>query len=67
METPDWKAGEWEHINFPAIKIISGEKKPVTDLPPADPRYIPSGKLSTVAPGKRYYKEDAEIPIRRII
>ena len=60
METPDWKAGEWEHINFPAIKIISGEKKPVTDLPPDDPRYIPSGKLSTVAPGKRYYKEDAE-------
>ncbi len=60
MDTPDWKAGEWEHINFPAIKTISGEKKSVTDLPPDDPRYIPSGKLSTVAPGKRHYKEDAE-------
>ena len=63
METPDWKYGEWEHINFPAIKEIGGEKKSVTDLPPDDPRHVAPGMLSTVAPGKRYYTEPKEVAL----
>ena len=55
METDDWKEGAWHHINFPAVKLVSGGiKQSVASLPPDDPRYIPSGKLSTVSPKKRF-------------
>ena len=61
METDDWKEGAWHHINFPAVKLVSGgAKQSVASLPPDDPRYIPSGKLSTVSPAKRFYVEDKE-------
>jgi len=60
METDDWKDGLWHHINFPAIRETGGEKRPVTELPEDDPRYVAPGKLSTVAPGKRYYRETKE-------
>jgi len=63
METEDWKENEWEHVNFPAIKKVGGGKKSVTDLPPDDPRFVPSGKLSTVSPGKRYYIDEKEEPL----
>ena len=38
-------------------------EKSVTDLPPDDPRFVPSGKLSTVSPGKRYYIDEKEEPL----
>ena len=60
METDDWKDGLWKHINFPAIREIGGEKRSVTELPEDDPRYVAPGKLSTVAPGKRYYRDTKE-------
>ena len=61
MDTDDWKEGAWHHINFPAVRLVSGGAKlSVASLPPADPRYIPSGKLSTVSPAKRFYVEDKE-------
>jgi len=64
METDDWKEGAWEHINFPAIKLINkGKKESVTELPPDDPRYVPPGKLSTVSPGKRTYSIEEEEPL----
>jgi predicted phage terminase large subunit-like protein len=58
METEDWKNGEWKHINFPAIREVNANiKKSVAGLPESDPRYIPQGELSSVAPSKRYYYE----------
>lgn len=64
METEDWKEGDWTHINFPAIIERNGKlQRSVTDLPTDDPRYVPSGKLSTVAPGKRHYYETEEEPL----
>jgi predicted phage terminase large subunit-like protein len=63
METEDWKEGRWLHINFPAIREIQGEKRSVLELPEDDPRYVAPGKLSTVAPGKRYYRETKEVAL----
>lgn len=60
METEDWREGRWKHINFPAIRETLGEKRSVLELPPDDPRHIPPGKLSTVAPGKRFYRVTEE-------
>lgn len=61
METDDWKEGAWHHINFPAVRLVSGGiQKSVASLPADDPRHIPSGKLSTVSPKKRFYLEDKE-------
>ena len=61
MDTEDWKEGEWEHVNFPAIQTINaGEKRSVTELPDDDPRYIPTGKLHTVSPAKRQYSTETE-------
>ena len=61
METDDWKEGAWHHINFPAVKLVSGGvKQSVASLPPDDPRYIPSGKLSTVSTAKIFFVEDKE-------
>lgn len=61
METEDWREGAWHHINFPAIKITeAGIKKSVAQLPEDDPRHIPTGDLSKVSPGKRYYREAVE-------
>ena len=64
METEDWKEGQWEHINFPAIRLLNkGKKESVTELPPDDPRYVPAGKLSTVSPAKRTYSIEEEEPL----
>ena len=59
METEDWKEGAWTHINFPAIRSVkSNVKKSVAELPEDDPRFIPQGQLSKVAPSKRHYHEE---------
>lgn len=63
IETDDWKDGLWKHINFPAIREIGGDKRPVTELPEDDPRYVAPGKLSTVAPGKRFYRQTEEVAL----
>ena len=56
--TEDWDENRWLHINFPAKQEVEdGIKKSVAGLPPSDPRHIPKGKLSTVAPSKRHYTE----------
>ena len=56
--TEDWQENRWLHINFPAKQeIANGTKKSVAGLPPNDPRYIPKGQLSKVAPSKRHYTE----------
>ena len=61
METEDWKEGAWKHIDFPAIrKTASNVKQSVASLPEDDPRYIPQGELSKVAPSKRHYFEEKE-------
>lgn len=61
METDDWKEGLWHHINFPAITTTkSTVRASVAQLPPDDPRHIPAGNLSKVAPGKRYYYPEVE-------
>ena len=59
METEDWKEGAWTHINFPAIRSVkSNVKKSVAELPEDDPRFIPQGQLSKVAPSKRHFYEE---------
>lgn len=61
METEDWKEGAWAHINFPAIRSKdTNVKRSVAELPEEDPRYIPQGELSKVAPSKRHYFEARE-------
>jgi len=61
IETEDWKEGSWKHINFPAIREVeTSVKKSVASLPEDDPRYIPQGELSKVAPSKRHYLESSE-------
>jgi predicted phage terminase large subunit-like protein len=61
MDTDDWRDGLWHHINFPAITSAkSNIRASVAQLPPSDPRHIPAGTLSTVAPGKRYYYPEVE-------
>lgn len=61
METEDWKEGMWKHIDFPAIqRVKSNVKISVASLPEDDPRFIPQGELSKVAPSKRHYHEESE-------
>ena len=61
IETEDWKEGAWHHINFPAVRKVEGKiKRSVASLPEDDPRHIPSGELSSVAPSKRHYTEEVE-------
>lgn len=61
MDTDDWKEGAWHHVNFPAIRRVKGTvKQSVASLPEDDPRYIPQGELSKVAPGKRHYYPEEE-------
>lgn len=61
IETEDWKEGSWKHINFPAIRKVDGQiRKSVAELPEDDPRHIPQGALSKVAPSKRHYFEEVE-------
>lgn len=59
MDTEDWKEGAWTHINFPAIRSVkSNVKRSVAELPEDDPRFIPQGQLSKVAPSKRHFHEE---------
>lgn len=61
IETEDWKEGAWAHINFPAIRSMdTNVKRSVAELPEEDPRFIPSGELSKVAPSKRHFYEARE-------
>ena len=61
MATEDWAEGAWHHINFPAItRKKSNVKASVATLPEEDPRYVPAGKLSSVAPGKRHFYQEVE-------
>lgn len=61
METEDWKEGAWAHVDFPAIRRVdTNVKKSVAELPDDDPRFIPQGELSKVAPSKRHYFETTE-------
>lgn len=61
METDDWRDGLWHHINFPAITSTKAKvKASVATLPASDPRHIPAGELSKVAPSKRHYYPEVE-------
>lgn len=59
--TEDWAEGSWKHINFPAIRQTKSKiKRSVVDLPAEDPRHVPQGQISKVAPGKRHYYPEEE-------
>ena len=64
MGTQDWAEGRWLHINFPAVQTIDSDVlTSVTELPPDDPRYVPTGQLSKVNPPKRHYKKKEEVAL----
>lgn len=55
MELPEWKRGEWYHLNFQALKKVEhGVYVSRSSLPKSDPRYVPPAKELGQKTGQTY-------------
>lgn len=64
METPDWKNGEWYHVNFPAIITKNtGVKVRRDTLPITDPRYAPKDIVMAMDSKDRWVSGAEEVAL----
>jgi len=61
MATPDWSAGRWLHINFPAIREIDTDVKIKRDhLPEDDPNYLKAFEVSKLSKANQFITRKRE-------
>lgn len=64
MNSPDWTAGRWLHINFPAIRDVDTDVKiKRCNLPTDDPLYVPNYPLSQMPAKDQWVTRKREVAL----
>lgn len=64
MNTPDWSAGRWLHINFPAIREVDTDVKiKRSHLPPDDPQHLKAYECSKLSKSLQYITRKRELAL----